>query len=103
MIVGRGDGGAKQQEIHGEFLARQARGLPHNFKQGDLIRVDDGGSYTGPDAMQRKRRNGRTSTRTSVEDEIAHLRGLDLKGLRSRYEYHRYFRLLRNGVLACLP
>ena len=38
---------AKQQEIHGEFLARQARGLPHNFKQGDLIRVDDGGSYTG--------------------------------------------------------
>ncbi len=29
--------------------------------------------------MQRKRRNGRTSTKTSVEDEIAHLRGLDLK------------------------
>ena len=36
--------------------------------------------------MQRKRRNGRTSTRTSVEDEIAHLRGLDLKGLRSRWQ-----------------
>ena len=36
--------------------------------------------------MQKKRRNGRTSTRTSVEDEIAHLRGLDLKGLRSRWQ-----------------
>jgi hypothetical protein len=33
--------------------------------------------------MQKKRRNGRTSTKMSVEDEIAHLRGLDLKGLRS--------------------
>src|SRR6266404_665679 len=38
------------------------------------------------DAMQRKRRNGRTSTKTSVEDEIAHLRGLDLKGLRARWQ-----------------
>src|SRR5258706_4615930 len=38
-----------------------------------------------PDAMQKKRRNGRASTKTSVEDEIAHLRGLDLKGLRSRW------------------
>jgi len=36
--------------------------------------------------MQKKRRNGRTSTETSVEDEIAHLRGLDLKGLRSRWQ-----------------
>jgi len=36
-----------------------------------------------PDAMQKKRRNGRASTKMSVEDEIAHLRGLDLKGLRS--------------------
>ena len=36
--------------------------------------------------MQRKRRNDCTSTRTSVEDEIAHLRGLDLKGLRSRWQ-----------------
>jgi Protein of unknown function (DUF2924) len=35
--------------------------------------------------MQKKRRNGRVSTRTSIEDEIAHLRGLDLKGLRSRW------------------
>ena len=38
------------------------------------------------DAMQRKRRNGRTSTKTSVEDEIAHLRGLDLKGLGARWQ-----------------
>jgi hypothetical protein len=36
--------------------------------------------------MQRKRRHGRTSTKTSIEDEIAHLRGLDLGGLRSRWQ-----------------
>jgi len=36
--------------------------------------------------MQRKRRNGRASTKTSVEHEIAHLRDLDLKGLRSRWQ-----------------
>ena len=36
--------------------------------------------------MQKKRRNGRASAKTSVEDEIAHLRGLDLKGLRSRWQ-----------------
>jgi len=36
--------------------------------------------------MQRKRRNGRASTKTSVEDEIAHLRGLDLWGLRARWQ-----------------
>ena len=35
--------------------------------------------------MQKRHRNGRTSTKTSVEDEIAHLRGLDTKGLRSRW------------------
>jgi hypothetical protein len=36
--------------------------------------------------MQKKRRNGRVSTRTSVEDEIAHLRGLDLGGLHARWQ-----------------
>lgn len=36
--------------------------------------------------MQVNRRNGRASTRTSVEDEIAHVRGLDLTGLRSRWQ-----------------
>ena len=36
--------------------------------------------------MRKNRRNGRTSTKTSIEDEIAHLRGLDLKGLRSRWQ-----------------
>jgi Protein of unknown function (DUF2924) len=34
--------------------------------------------------MHKKRRNGRASSRTSVEDEIAHLRGLGLAGLRAR-------------------
>ena len=36
--------------------------------------------------MQKKRRNGRASTKSSVEDEIAHLRGLDLGGLRARWQ-----------------
>jgi Protein of unknown function (DUF2924) len=36
--------------------------------------------------MQKERRNGRASTKTSVEDEIVHLRGLDLKGIRSRWQ-----------------
>jgi len=36
--------------------------------------------------MSNKRRNGRASTKTSIPDEIAHLRGLDLKGLRSRWQ-----------------
>ena len=31
----------------------------------------------------KKRRNGRVTTETSVEDEIVHLRGLDLNGLRA--------------------
>ena len=35
--------------------------------------------------MRKKRRNGRVTTDTSVEDEIMHLRGLDLKGLRARW------------------
>src|SRR5260370_11356585 len=39
-----------------------------------------------PDAMQRKHRNGRGSTKTSVENEIEHLRGVDLKGLRARWQ-----------------
>jgi hypothetical protein len=36
--------------------------------------------------MRKERRNGRASTKTSIEDEIAHLRGLDLSGLRSRWQ-----------------
>jgi Protein of unknown function (DUF2924) len=36
--------------------------------------------------MLQKRRIGRVSTKTSVGAEIAHLRGLDLKGLRSRWQ-----------------
>lgn len=32
------------------------------------------------------RRTGRTSTHTSIGDEIAHLRDLDLKGLRARWQ-----------------
>ena len=36
--------------------------------------------------MRKKRRNGRVTTETSVEDEIVHLRDLDLKGLRARWQ-----------------
>jgi hypothetical protein len=36
--------------------------------------------------MPKKRRNGRVTTETSVGDEIVHLRGLDLKGLRARWQ-----------------
>src|SRR3981081_1207743 len=35
--------------------------------------------------MRKKRRNGRVTSETSVDDEIVHLRGLDLKGLRARW------------------
>src|SRR5258707_559980 len=35
--------------------------------------------------MREKRRKGRVTTETSVKDEIVHLRGLDLKGLRARW------------------
>src|ERR1700736_2221961 len=36
--------------------------------------------------MQKKLRNSRASTKTSLEDEIAHLRGLDLRGLHARWQ-----------------
>src|SRR5260370_8298458 len=36
--------------------------------------------------MLEKRHSGRASTKTSIRDEIAHLRGLDLKGFRSRWQ-----------------
>ena len=35
--------------------------------------------------MSEKPRSGRASTKTSIGDEISHLRGLDLKGLRARW------------------
>src|SRR5437016_13051465 len=35
--------------------------------------------------MQKKHRNGHAPNKTSIEDEIVHLRGLDLKGLRARW------------------
>ena len=36
--------------------------------------------------MSAKRRSGRASTKTFIGDEIAHLRDLDLKGLRARWQ-----------------
>ena len=36
--------------------------------------------------MPKKRRNGRAAAKTSIEDEIPHLRGLDIRGLRARWQ-----------------
>jgi hypothetical protein len=36
--------------------------------------------------MREKRRDGRAVTKPSIETEVAHLRGLDLKGLRARFQ-----------------
>ena len=36
--------------------------------------------------MREKRRNARATAVTPIEDEIAHLRGLDLKGLHARWQ-----------------
>src|SRR5229473_1872148 len=36
--------------------------------------------------MRERRRKGRFTTESSVEDEIVHLRSLDLKGLRARWQ-----------------
>src|SRR5712664_674549 len=36
--------------------------------------------------MRKNRRDGRITTETSIVDEIVHLRGLDLKGLRARWQ-----------------
>jgi hypothetical protein len=36
--------------------------------------------------MSKIRRNGRATAQTCIEDEIVHLRGLDLKGLRARWQ-----------------
>ena len=48
-----------------------------------LLRI----AQSGPrDTMIQKRRTGRALTEASIGDEIAHLRDLDLKGLRSRWQ-----------------
>jgi hypothetical protein len=39
-----------------------------------------------PDAMRKQRRNSRASTQPSIEDEIVHLRSLNLGGLRFRWQ-----------------
>src|SRR5258705_640702 len=44
------------------------------------------GSSRRPEAIEKTRRNGSASTKRPVEDEIAHLRGLDLRGLRARWQ-----------------
>ena len=62
------------------------KGRVYRIKDGKAHLLPRAGPSRRPDAMQKNRRNGRASTKTSVEDEIAHLRGLDLKGLRSRWQ-----------------
>jgi hypothetical protein len=71
-----------------------------------MLRTPAGARNRRPDVMQKKRRNGRTSTRTYVEDEIAHLRGLDLKGLHARWQSvfrrHAPAHLTRHLLLAVI-
>jgi hypothetical protein len=63
---------------------RQRPGLPYQGKR-FFVRCHESNEAGGLMAMRKKRRNGRVPTETSVEDEIVHLRGLDLKGLRARW------------------
>ena len=44
------------------------------------------GTRRRPEAMQTTHRNRRASAKMSVTDEIAHLRGLDIVGLRARWQ-----------------
>ena len=83
----------QQHSVRG-FLAgvvRKKLGLnliSEQTDKGRVYRIKDGKASSAnmrPDAMLEKRRNGRVATKTSVEEEIAHLRGLDLKGLRARW------------------
>jgi hypothetical protein len=62
------------------------KGRVYRIKDGNVAPSSASGLNRRPDVMQKQRRNGRTSTNISVEDEIAHLRGLDLKGLRLRWQ-----------------
>jgi hypothetical protein len=77
----------QQHSVRG-FLAgvvRKKLGLnlvSESTDKGRVYRIKDSRQ---PDAMRKKRRNGRV-TETSIEDEIAHLRGLDLQGLRARWQ-----------------
>src|ERR1700761_7736764 len=50
-----------------------------------LLRLVRAGRNQRLDAMQKQRRNARTTTQSSVEDEIQHLRSLNIGGLRSRW------------------
>src|ERR1700676_4634233 len=87
----------QQHSVRG-FLAgvvRKKLGLnlvSEQTDKGRVYRIRDGKAPAGagltrrPNVMQKRRRNGRASTKTSIESEIAHLRGLDLKGLRARWQ-----------------
>ena len=46
----------------------------------------------------RKKRRSRAAAKTSIEDEVAHLRGLDIKGLRARWQ-----NVLQRSAPAHLP
>src|SRR5260221_10465606 len=62
----------QSKQTRGEYIAsRTAKLRPRPWT----------GLNRRPDAMQRKHRNGRPSSKMSLEHEIAHLRGLDHRQL----------------------
>ena len=68
------------------FQSKQTRGEYIISRTAKLRLPPRTGLNRRPDAVQKKRRNGHASTKMSLEHEIAHLRGLDLTGLRSRWQ-----------------
>src|ERR1700694_4255559 len=78
----------RSQEARLESYFRRDREGPRLSHQGwqSSIQRFRSSEAAGLMRMQKKRRNGRASTKTTVEDEIAHLRGLDSRGLRARWQ-----------------
>jgi hypothetical protein len=68
------------------FQIKLTRAASTGSRKAELRLQLQTGLSRGLEAMQRKPCNGRASTKRPVEDEIAHLRGLDLGGLRARWQ-----------------
>ena len=65
------------------FLSRPTRAESIGLRTTRLVPGLPGARSRRPDPMRKKRQNRAFATEASIEDEIVHLRGLDLKGLRA--------------------